>query len=145
MSDMTVAADTTFARRHAFLEQAGLAAVYGVAGALQFSIAVAQILLTIAFVCWIALVVLERETIEVPRFAWPLALYAAVALSRLRGLLPVLLPPLQGLGALAPLVLEVGGLLTKALLAGTGTVKGTLDSSPALPRDAIKFAPQPGR
>jgi O-antigen ligase len=80
MSDMTVAADTTFARRHAFLEQAGLAAVYGVAGALQFSIAVAQILLTIAFVCWIALAVLERETIEVPRFAWPLALYAAVSL-----------------------------------------------------------------
>ena len=80
MSDMTVAADTTFARRHAFLEQAGLAAVYGVAGALQFSIAVAQILLTIAFVCWIVLVVLERETIEVPRFAWPLALYAAVSL-----------------------------------------------------------------
>jgi O-antigen ligase len=77
---MTVAADTTFARRQAFLEQAGLAAVYGVAGALQFSIAVAQILLTIAFVCWIALVVLERETIEVPRFAWPLALYAAVSL-----------------------------------------------------------------
>src|ERR1700704_6243230 len=77
---MTVAADTTFARRHAFLEQAGLAAVYGVAGALQFSISIAQILLTIAFVCWIALVVLERETIEVPRFAWPLALYAAVSL-----------------------------------------------------------------
>ena len=49
MSDMTVAADTTFARRHAFLEQAGLAAVYGVAGALQFSISIAQILLTIAF------------------------------------------------------------------------------------------------
>src|ERR1700704_3463069 len=77
---MTVAADTTFARRHAFLEQAGLAAVYGVAGALQFSISIAQILLTIAFVCWIALLVLERETIEVPRFAWPLALYAAVSL-----------------------------------------------------------------
>ena len=77
---MTVAADTTFARRHAFLEQAGLASVCGVAGALQFSIAVAQILLTVALACWIALVVLERETIEVPRFAWPLALYAAVSL-----------------------------------------------------------------
>jgi O-antigen ligase len=77
---MTVAADTTFARRHAFLEQAGLASVCGVAGALQFSIAVAQILLTVALACWIALVVLERETIEVPRFAWPLGLYAAVSL-----------------------------------------------------------------
>src|ERR1700674_2861453 len=77
---MTVAADTTLVRRHAYLEGAGLAAVYGVAGATQFSIAVAQILLTIAFGCWIALVILDRETIEVPRFAWPLALYAAVSL-----------------------------------------------------------------
>jgi O-antigen ligase len=75
---MTVAADTTLARRHAVLEQAGLAAVYGVAGALQFSIAVAQILLTVAFVCWIAVVVIDHETIEVPRFAWPLALYAVL-------------------------------------------------------------------
>jgi len=75
---MTVAADTTLARRHAFVEQAGLAAVYGVAGALQFSIAVAQILLTVAVVCWLALIVIDRETIEVPRFAWPLALYAVL-------------------------------------------------------------------
>src|SRR5258705_9244078 len=78
---MTVIADTTtFARRHAVLEQAGLAAVYGVAGALQFSIAIAQILLAVALVCWIALVVIDREPIEVPRFAWPLAIYALVSL-----------------------------------------------------------------
>jgi O-antigen ligase len=77
---MTVAADTTFAHRHAYLEQAGLAAIYGVAGALQFSIAIAQVLLTIAVCCWIALVILDRETIEVPRFAWPLGVYAAVTL-----------------------------------------------------------------
>jgi len=78
---MTVVADTTtLARRHAVLEQAGLAAVYGVAGALQFSIAIAQILLTIAVACWVALIVIDRETIEVPRFAWPLALYALVSL-----------------------------------------------------------------
>jgi hypothetical protein len=65
---MTVAADTnaTFAHRHVFLEQAGLAAVYGVAGALHFSIAVAQILLTIAFVCWAALIAIDREPVEVP-------------------------------------------------------------------------------
>jgi O-antigen ligase len=78
---MTVAADTTIlARRHAFIEQAGLAAIYGVAGALQFSIAAAQILLTIAFVCWIALIVIDREPVEVPKFAWPLALYALISL-----------------------------------------------------------------
>jgi O-antigen ligase len=77
---MTVAADTTLARRHVFLEQAGLAAVYGVAGSLQFSIAVAQILLTVAFLCWIALVVLDHETIQVPKFAWALWLYVVVSL-----------------------------------------------------------------
>ena len=49
------------------LEQAGLVALFGVAGALQFSIAVAQILLTIAVVCWVALLVVRRERIEVPR------------------------------------------------------------------------------
>src|SRR3954470_6290235 len=77
---MTVAADTTLARRHAFFEQAGLAAVYGVAGALQFSIAVAQILLTVALVCWVALIVIDRETIEIPKFAWPLGLYVVLTL-----------------------------------------------------------------
>jgi O-antigen ligase len=77
---MTVAADTSLERRHALLEQAGLAAVYGVAGALQFSIAVAQILLTIAFACWVALIVIDREPVEVPRFAWPLGIYAALTL-----------------------------------------------------------------
>ena len=77
---MTGAANATLVRRYAFLEQAGLAAVYGVAGAVQFSIAIAQILLAVALCCWIALVILEREPIEVPRFAWPLAVYAAVTL-----------------------------------------------------------------
>ena len=44
-----------------------LLALFGVAGALQFSIAVAQILLTVALCCWLALVVARRERIEVPR------------------------------------------------------------------------------
>jgi O-antigen ligase len=77
---MNVAAQTSVARRHVFLEQAGLAAVYGVAGALQFSIAVAQILLTVAFLCWIALIVRDRETVQMPKFAWALWLYAVVTL-----------------------------------------------------------------
>jgi O-antigen ligase len=55
-------------------------AVYGVAGALQFSIAVAQILLTVAICCWIALVILDHETIEIPSFAWPLGAYVAITL-----------------------------------------------------------------
>jgi O-antigen ligase len=76
---MNVAA-ATLPRRHAALEQAGVFAVYGVAGALQFSIAAAQILLTVAVCCWIALVILDRETIEIPSFAWPLGAYIAITL-----------------------------------------------------------------
>jgi O-antigen ligase len=77
---MTVAAAATLPRRHAALEQAGVFAVYGVAGSLQFSIAVAQILLTVALCCWIALVILDRETIDIPSFAWPLGAYIAITL-----------------------------------------------------------------
>ncbi len=67
-------------RRHPALEQAGLLALFGVAGALQFSIAIAQILLTVALVCWIALIVVDRESIEIPSFMWPLVAYAAITL-----------------------------------------------------------------
>jgi len=78
---MTIAAaSTTLPRRHAAIEQAGVLAVYGVAGALQFSIAAAQILLTVALICWIALVILDRETLEIPSFAWPLGAYIAITL-----------------------------------------------------------------
>jgi len=62
------------------LEQAGLLALFGVAAALQFSIAIAQTLLAIALACWMALVVLRRERIEFPRFFWPLLIYAALTL-----------------------------------------------------------------
>ena len=62
------------------LEQAGLAALFGVAAALQFSIAAAQTLLAIAIACWLALVVWRRERVEVPRFFWPLAVLAALTL-----------------------------------------------------------------
>ncbi len=70
----------TMPRRHAALEQAGLLALFGVAGALQFSIAIAQILLTVSFLCWVALLVVDRESIEIPSFAWPLLVYAAITL-----------------------------------------------------------------
>ena len=61
-----------------WLEHVGLAAIFGVAAALQFSIAAAQTLLAIAIACWLALVVSRRERIEVPRFFWPLAALAAL-------------------------------------------------------------------
>jgi O-antigen ligase len=62
------------------LEQLGMLALFGVAGALQFSIAAAQILLAIALVCWVALLVVRRERLEAPRFFWPLVAYAAATL-----------------------------------------------------------------
>jgi O-antigen ligase len=62
------------------LEQAGLLAVLGTAAAVQFSIAIAQSLLTIAIACWAALVIMRHERVEVPRFFWPLLVYAAVTI-----------------------------------------------------------------
>ena len=61
-------------------EHVGLLALVGVAGALQFSIAIAQILLALAMLCWFALIVVRRERFEVPGFFWPLALYGALTL-----------------------------------------------------------------
>ena len=59
------------------LEQVGLSALFGVSGALLFSIAGAEILLAIAVVCWAGLLVTRHERFAVPSFFWPLALYAA--------------------------------------------------------------------
>jgi len=50
------------------LEMAGLAAVIGVAGALQFSIAAAQILLAFGLVCWLLLLIVRRERFAAPHF-----------------------------------------------------------------------------
>jgi len=62
------------------LELAGLIAIGGVAGALQFSIAASQILLTIAVLCWLGLMLVQHERFEAPRFFWPLTAYAAMTL-----------------------------------------------------------------
>ena len=62
------------------LEQAGALALFGMAGAVQFSIAAAQILLALALICWITLLVIRRERVEAPRFFWPLLAYGAATL-----------------------------------------------------------------
>ena len=62
------------------LEQLGALAVFGVAGAVLFSIAVAQILLAVAIACWVAVIAIRRERVEVPAFFWPLAAYAGITL-----------------------------------------------------------------
>jgi O-antigen ligase len=77
---MTLTADPPIVRRRLFVDQAGFVALCGAAGALQFSIAAAQVLLTVALVCWAVLLVLERKSIDMPAFAWGLAAYAGVTL-----------------------------------------------------------------
>jgi O-antigen ligase len=59
------------------LEQAGAIALFAMAGAVQFSIAAAQILLAIALICWIILLVVRRERFEAPSYFWPLVAYGA--------------------------------------------------------------------
>src|SRR4029078_9843441 len=66
-------------RGHSF-EQAGVLALFGIAGALQFSIAAAQILLTIALLCWAVLLVVRHERFAAPSFFWPLLVYAGATL-----------------------------------------------------------------
>jgi O-antigen ligase len=62
------------------LEQVGLASLIGMVAAAQLSIAVAQILLAIAALCWFAAHVARHERLEAPRFFWPLVGYAALTL-----------------------------------------------------------------
>jgi O-antigen ligase len=62
------------------LESIGLIALVAVAGALQFSIAAAQILLTMAVVVWMAVLIVRRERFQAPGFFWPLVAYAAMTL-----------------------------------------------------------------
>jgi O-antigen ligase len=62
------------------LEQAGALALFGMAGALQFSIAAAQILLAVALICWIALLLVRRERFEAPAFFWPIVAYGVATL-----------------------------------------------------------------
>jgi len=61
-------------------EQAGVVALIGAASALQFSIAIGQILSAVACACWLGLLVSNRERFSAPRMFWPLAVYAALTL-----------------------------------------------------------------
>src|SRR3954467_14649969 len=62
------------------LDQVGALALFGMAGAVQFSIAAAQILLAVALICWAALLILKHERFEAPAFFWPLLAYAGATL-----------------------------------------------------------------
>lgn len=62
------------------LEQAGALALFAMAGAVQFSIAAAQVLLAIALICWILLLLVRRERIEAPGFFWPMVAYGGATI-----------------------------------------------------------------
>ena len=77
---MTTIPLTAGATRREQVEQAGMLALFGMVASAQFSIAVAQILLTVALLCWAASFVIQPRPFEVPRFFWPLFAYAAATL-----------------------------------------------------------------
>ncbi len=62
------------------LEQAGLVSLIGLVAASQLSIAVAQILLSVAVACWFLSHVIRRERLEAPALFWPLVGYAMLTL-----------------------------------------------------------------
>jgi O-antigen ligase len=62
------------------LELFGVLSLFGVAAFLQFSIAIAQLLLTFAVLFWLLLTVFSRERFEAPRFFWLLLAYGAITL-----------------------------------------------------------------
>jgi O-antigen ligase len=62
------------------VERAGILALLGAGGAIQFSIAVGQTLIAVAVACWLALLILRHERWTAPRMFWPLVLYAALTL-----------------------------------------------------------------
>jgi O-antigen ligase len=61
-------------------ESAGVVMLFVMAGALQFSIAIAQIFLTLALLCWLGLVLVRHEEFDAPRFFWPLVVYGAITI-----------------------------------------------------------------
>ena len=66
--------------KHEWLERAGYVSLLGFVSALQVSIAAANILLGVCLLIWLALVI-SRKRVDVPRFFYPLAAYAAATLA----------------------------------------------------------------
>ena len=62
------------------VEQVGLFSLIGMVAAAQLSIAIAEILLAVAVLCWFVLHVTRRERLEAPAFFWPLIGYAMLTL-----------------------------------------------------------------
>ena len=76
-SDTMIAAQPAAQRR---LESAALLAFLGFVAALQLSIAVAQILLTLTLLLWVAAMIVRHERPDAPAMFWPLVAYAGITL-----------------------------------------------------------------
>src|SRR5436190_681103 len=63
------------------LEQIGLWSLIGIVAAMQLSIAVAQILLTVAVFAWLFSHIARQQRLEAPKFFWPLLAYAGLTLA----------------------------------------------------------------
>ena len=77
-SDTMIAAQPTAQQPR--LESAALLAFLGFVAALQLSIAVAQILLTLTLLLWVAVMIVRHERPDAPAMFWPLVAYAGVTL-----------------------------------------------------------------
>lgn len=73
MSALTISAGAPPRDR---IEFVGLAALLGFVAALQFSIAAADVLLTLMLVAWAVFLLVHRERPGVPAMFWPLVVYA---------------------------------------------------------------------
>jgi len=62
------------------LELFGVLSLFGVAAFVQFSIAISQVMLTLAVLSWLSLLLIRRERVAAPRFFWPLLGYCALTL-----------------------------------------------------------------
>ncbi|HTM02972.1 MAG TPA: O-antigen ligase family protein [Vicinamibacterales bacterium] len=79
MSAMTMSVTQT-TRSEIGLERVTFWFLLGFVAALQMSIAAANVLLALTFVCWVAMQVRDRTLPSAPRFFMPLAIYAAATL-----------------------------------------------------------------
>ena len=73
---MSLNPETTLPR----LERAAFISLATFVAALQISIALANILLTVTGVLWVALLIRRQERVTVPQWFWLLAAYAALTL-----------------------------------------------------------------
>jgi len=66
--------------RRVRLEQVAVWSLYGVVGALQWSIFAAEALVAVMAICWMALLIRGRARFDAPPFFWPLLAYAILTL-----------------------------------------------------------------